>query len=103
FFADFINGEFGKTVQLEFEDGISLNRGKRLFRIELGRTASRIDIDLLAAEIGNQVFPGIGAVGAPANDGDHVVEMVECGEIAFQDMLSVAGLGQQERSTTPYH
>ena len=82
-------------MQLQFEDGIGLPGGEGLFGIELGRAAGGVDVDLLAAEVEHQIFAGVGAVGAAANDGDDVVEMIEGGEIAFEDVLAVFRLLQQ--------
>ena len=90
-FVDFVDREPGQTMQLQFENGVGLNSGERLFGIELGRAARDVDVDFLAAEVGDQVFAGVGAVGAGANDGDHVVEVIERGEIAFEDVLAVFG------------
>ena len=36
FFRDFVDGELGQAVQLQFENRVSLNSGERLFRIALG-------------------------------------------------------------------
>ena len=88
-------------MQLQFEDGIGLNAGERLFGIELGRTAGDIDFDLLAAEVGDQVFARIGTVGAGTNDDDHIVEMIERGQVAFKNVLAVFRFGQQKRSAAP--
>src|SRR5271167_2568214 len=88
-------------MQLQFEDGIGLNAGKRLFGIELGRAAGGIDVDLLAAEVRDQVFARVSPVGAGANDGDHIVEVIKRGEVAFEDVLPIFRLSQQIRSTPP--
>ena len=69
--------------------------GERLFGIELGSAAGGVDVDLLAAEVEHQILAGIGAVGAAANDGDDVVEVIERGEVAFEDVLAVFRLLQQ--------
>ena len=63
--------------------------------IELGSAAGGVDVDLLAAEVEHQIFAGVGAVGAAANNGDDVVEMIEGGEIAFENVLAVFRLLQQ--------
>src|SRR6478609_11889185 len=84
-------------MQLQFEDGVGLDRGERLFRIELRGPASRVDVDLLAAKVRNQILASIGAIGAAANDGDDVVEMIERSEIAFENVLAVLRFLQQER------
>src|SRR5580704_677048 len=96
-FVDFVDREPSQAMQLQFEDGIGLNSGERLFGIELGRAAGGVDVDLLAAEVGDQVFTRVGTVGAGANDGDHVVEVIERGEIAFENVLAVFRFVQQER------
>ena len=72
-------------------------RGEGLFGIELRRAAGGVDVDLLAAEISDQVLAGVGAVGAGANDGDDVVEVIERREIAFENVLAVFRLLQAGR------
>ena len=90
-------------MQLQFENRVGLNSGERLFRIELGRAAGGVDVDLLAAEVRDQVFARVGTIGAGANDGDHVVEMIERGEVAFENVLAVFRLLQQVSSAAPHH
>src|ERR1700689_2444882 len=82
-------------MQLQLEDGVGLAGGERLFRIELGRAAGGVNVDFLAAEVEHQIFAGVGAVGAAANDGDDVVEMIEGGQVAFENVLAVFRLLQQ--------
>src|SRR5271157_1303602 len=65
--GNFVDGKLGETVQLEFENGFSLARGERLFRILFGSAAGGVDIDFLAAEVGDQILAGVGAVGAGAD------------------------------------
>src|SRR5207302_5718188 len=77
--------------------------GERFFRIELGSAAGGVDVNLLAGEVGDQIFAGVGAVGAAANDRDHVVEMVERGEIALENVFAVARLLQQISSPAADH
>ena len=36
FVGNFVDGKFGEAVQLQFEDGLGLARGERLFGIQLG-------------------------------------------------------------------
>src|ERR1700680_834431 len=86
-------------MQLQFKNRVSLNSGERLLGIKLGRTTSRIDVDLLAAEVGDQVFTRVSTVRAGANDGDHVIQMIERGEISFENVLAVFRFGQQISST----
>ena len=93
--GDFVDGKLGQAMQLQFEDGVGLPGGEGLFGIELGSAAGGVDVDLLAAEIEHQVLAGIGAVGAAANDGDDVIEVIERGEIAFENVLAVFRLLQQ--------
>ena len=92
---DFVDGELGQAVQLQFEDGVGLLRGERLLGIELGRAAGGVDVDLLAAEVGDQVFAGVGAIRAAADDRDHVIEVIERGQVAFEDVLAVLRLGSR--------
>ncbi len=70
-------------MQLQFEDGIGLNRGKRFLGIELGSAPRGVDLNLLAPKIRDQILASVGAVRAAANNRNHVVEMIERGEIAF--------------------
>ena len=56
-----------------------------------------------AAEIGDQILARFAAVAAAADDGDHVVEVVERQLVAFQDVLAVAGLGQQVGGAAANH
>src|SRR3984893_2415811 len=52
-FRDFVDGEFGQAVQLQLENGIRLNGGKRPLWIELGRAAGSVDINLFAGKVGD--------------------------------------------------
>jgi hypothetical protein len=56
--GNFVDGKFGEAVQLQFENGFGLARGERLFGILFGSAAGGVDIDFLAAEVGDQVFAG---------------------------------------------
>ena len=59
-FENFVDGELRQAIELQFEDGVGLaSTVKRLLRIELGRATGGVDVDLLAAEVGDQVFAGI--------------------------------------------
>ena len=89
FLGDFVDGEPGQAMQLQFEDRVRLNAGERLFRIDLRSASGDVDVDLLAGEVGDQVFAGFGAVGAGADDGDHVVEVIERDQVAFENVLAV--------------
>src|SRR5579864_1645391 len=93
--GDFIDGKLGQAMQLQFEDCVSLLRGEGLLGIEFGGTAGGVDVDFLATEVGDQILAGVGAVGAGANDGDHVVEVIEGGQVAFEDVLAVLRLGEK--------
>src|ERR1019366_2871633 len=93
--GNFIDRKFRQAMQLQFEDGIGLAGGEGLFGIELGRAARGVDVDLFAAEVEHQILAGVGAVGAAANDGDDVVEVIECREVAFENVLAVFRLLQQ--------
>ena len=64
FVRDLVDRELGEAVQLQFEDCIGLLRGERLLGIQFRRAARGVDVDLLAAEVGDQVLAGIGAVRA---------------------------------------
>ena len=86
-------------MQLEFEDGISLLGGEGLFGIDPRSAAAGVDVDLLAAEISDQVLAGVGTVRAAANDGDDVVKVIQRLEVTFEDVLAVSRLVQQVGGT----
>ena len=52
--------------------------------------AADVDLDGLAAEVADQVLARLAAIGAAADEGDHVIEMVERDPVAFQDVLALA-------------
>src|SRR5947209_9434243 len=95
FLGDFIDGELGQAVQLQFENRVRLRGSERLLGIVLGRPASGVDVDFLATEVGDQVVASLATVCARANDDDDVVEMIERGQVAFENVLALFGLGQQ--------
>src|SRR5690349_14256356 len=82
-------------MQLQFEDGIGLLGREGLVGVNPGRAAAGVDVDFLAAEVGDKVLASVSAVGAAANDGDHIVEMIERLEIAFENVLAVFRLRQK--------
>src|SRR5437868_7933924 len=90
-------------VQLQLENGVCLNGGKTLLRIELGGAACSIDVNLLAGKVSNQIFTGIGTVGAATNDSNDIVQVIQRGQIAFKDVLTIARLGQQIRRAPADH
>ena len=51
----------------------------------------------------DQIFAGVGAVGAAANDGDHVVQVIERGQVAFENVLAVFRLLQQVGGAAAHH
>ena len=71
--------------------------------VGLGSASGGVDVDLLAAEIRNQIFAGVAPVGAAADDRDHVIEVIERRQVAFQNVLAVARLGEQIRGAAPHH
>src|ERR1700740_1519859 len=102
---------------MEFEDGVNLDIGKGeaggaarafTFRSALDAVLAAIELDtcdfarlavfgdgeILLAEILEQVFPGVGAARAAADDANDHVEMVEGNLIAEQDVLALAGLAK---------
>ena len=93
---NFVDRELGQAVQLQFEDRVGLLRGERLLGIEFRSASGGVDVDLLAAEVGDQILAGVGAVGAAANDDDHVIEVIERGQVAFENVLAVVRLVQQD-------
>ena len=90
-------------MQLQFKDGIRLLSRERLFRIQLRSPPRSIDVDFLAAKISDQIFASVAAVRAAANNGDHAIQVIKCGPVAFQNVLAVAGFVQQIRSPPPHH
>ncbi len=82
-------------MQLQFEDRIGLACSEGLVGIEPWSAAGGVDVDLLAAEVEHQIFAGVGAVRAAANDRDDVVEMIERRQVAFENVLAVFRLLQQ--------
>src|SRR5208282_3818709 len=77
---NFVDRELGQPVQLQFEDGVGLLRGKRLIGGEFGSASGGVDVDLFAAEVRDQIFSRVGAVGAAANNRDHVIQVIERGQ-----------------------
>ena len=94
---NFVDRESRQAMQLQFEDGVGLLRRERLFGVQFRSAAGDVDVDLLAAEVGDQVLAGIAAVRAAADDRDDVVEVIERSQIAFEDVLAVLRLLQQVR------
>ena len=103
FLDDFVDGKTRQAVQLQFEDRVRLLVRERLLRIELRSAAGGVDVDLLPGEVGDQVLAGIRAIGTATNDRDHVVEVIERDPVAFQNVLAVFRLLQQERRTPAHH
>ena len=97
FLGDFVDGEARQTVELQFENRLGLLRGEGLVGVDLRSAARDVDINLLAREVSDQVVARVGAVGAGADDGDHVVEVIERGQVAFEDVLAVLRFVQQVR------
>ena len=52
--------------------------------------------DAAVAEVGEEVFAGVGAAGGLADDADDRVEVVERDLVAEQDVLALAGLVEEE-------
>ena len=90
-------------MQLQFEDGVGLLRGERLLGIKLRSASGGVDVDLLAAKVRDQILSSVAAVGAAANDRDHVIEVIERGQVAFQNVLAIARFIEQIRSAPPHH
>src|SRR5467141_3478217 len=109
---NFVDGELGQSMQLQFEDGVDL----RITEAERVSTASRFDFrrslravlsavqlhaldflrlpvfrdgDVLFAEILEQVFLGVHAAGRTADNANHVVEVVQGNLIAEQNVLAL--------------
>src|SRR6266849_780306 len=73
------------------------------FGIVLGCATGSVDVNFFAGKVGDQIFARFGAVGAGANDGDHVVQVIERSEVAFEDVLAVFGFGEQVRGAAADH
>ena len=116
FLQDFVDRQLRQAVQLQFEDRVDLRVGEPF---ALGRTdqipgrgddAVFLPVDLdafdgafLAADHHANIFvrkeivqilTGIRAAGGPADDLDHVVDVVERDAVADQDVLALAGFAQ---------
>ena len=65
--------------------------------------AVEIDDDLCSLAPGVQVFAGFGAGVRSANDPDDRVEIVEGDLVAFEDVLALAGLAEQEDGAALHH
>ena len=61
------------------------------------------DGHILLGEIFEQVFPGVRAARGPADDANHVVEMVERHLVAGQNVLAFAGFAQVVASAPQHH
>ena len=66
----------GELVETEFEDGVGLALGERIF--------------------GHQLRLGLVAVGGGADDFDEVVEVIEGDDVAFEDVGAIEGLVEAE-------
>ena len=65
--------------------------------------AIEVDDDLVALAPGVQVFAGFGARAGAADDADDGVEIVEGDLVAFEDVLALARLAQQEDGAALHH
>src|SRR5258708_27597481 len=90
-------------MQLQLEGGVGLVSGERLVGSKLWSASSGIDVNLLAAKVGNQTFASVGAVRAASNDHDHVVNVIKRGEVAFQNVLTIARFVEQIQSAPAHH
>ncbi len=90
-----VDGELGEAVELQFENGIDLAQREALFLVRQA-LAVEGDDDLGALAPGVQVFARLGARTRGADDADDRVEIVERDLVAFQNVLALAGLAQQE-------
>src|SRR5579862_8297857 len=90
-------------MQLQFENCIRLNSREWLVRIQLGSAPTDVDVDFLSAEIRDQVFARVRTVRAAANNGDDVVQVIERGQIAFENVLAVFRLLQQVGGAPPHY
>ena len=103
FLQNLVDREPRQPVQLQLQNGVGLLAAERLLGVDRRRTSRQIDRDLFSAEVCDQVLAGIRAVAAAADDGNHVVEVVERELIAFQDVLAVLRLLQQEGRAPAHH
>src|SRR4029077_2978675 len=116
FLQNFIDGELREAMELQFKNGIDLDRSQprrgaasSLFAFqsaELIFAAVQLDAleflglavfrygDVLLGEILEQVLFCFRAAGRPADDADDIVKMVERDLVADQDVLAFAGLAQ---------
>ena len=102
--GDLVDGKPRQAVQLQFEDGVGLQGREGLLELHLlGGDCFQVDVDGLAGEVGDQIVACFGAVLAAANDGNHRVEVIERGDVAFQNVLALAGPRQQVGSAAAHH
>ena len=118
FVEELVDGELGEAVELQFEDGVDLavaedERAGGTGGCD-GRAEERLvdavlvgverdalefgsaEVDAATAEVGEEVFAGVGAVAAVADDADDLVEMVERDLQAEQGVFAFAGLAEEE-------
>src|SRR5467141_1051869 len=121
---NFVDGELGQTMQLQFEDGVDLcvaeaERVSTASRFDFRRSLRAVlsavqlhaldflrlpvfrDGDVLFAEILEQVFFGVHAAGRTANNANHVVEVVQGNLIAEQNVLALFRFLQLENRAAP--
>ena len=70
---------------------------------KVGRVLVQVDDDVVALAPAKQIFAGIGAGAGSANDPDELIEIVEGDLVAFEDVLALAGLAQQEDGAALNH
>ena len=56
---DFVDRKPGQAMQLQFEDRVGLLEVNGFSGSTLGRAPGDVDVDLLAAEVGDQIFARI--------------------------------------------
>src|SRR6266849_6639237 len=116
FLENLVDRELRQAVELQFKDGINLNRSEsesgataggfafdgaklvlaavELDAFEFPGLAILGDGDFLLGEILEQVFLGVGAAAGTANNADDVIEMVERDLVADQNVFALAGFAQ---------
>src|SRR5262249_50725514 len=126
FLENFVDRELRQAMQLEFEDGIDLDRSEadsaatrnnggfaleradfvfaavELHARDFLRLAVLSDGDVLLAEEREQVFARVGAAGRSTDDADHVVEIIERDLVADQNVFALTCLAQLVERT-PAH
>ena len=102
FVQHLVDGKLRQPVELQFEDGVDLAQREAFFLVRQP-LAVQVDDDLLALAPGIQILARLDARTRGANELDDRVEIVERNLVAFQNVLALARLAQQEDGAALHH